>query len=180
MLGRRSVILALLAFGLAGCGAGNERLASVADRTITQRQVDRLVEHGREEAAREGNDFPARGSDGYRELQREALAILVARAQIVEAAQRLGVTVGQAELDRYVRAPHKEFVEVLYEGARRNLGVAEEKEKGDAAKLLGDALRVQLTLEKVRQRVGSAQLQSWVAKARALPVDYANGWEPGA
>jgi hypothetical protein len=180
VLGRRSVILALLAIGLAGCGAADERLASVGDRTITQRQVDRLVAHGREEAAREGNDFPARESDGYRELQHEALAILVARAQIVEAAQRLGVSVAQAELDRYVRVPHKELVEVLYEESRRNLGVAEENEKGDAATLLGDALRVQLTLEKVRQRVGSARLQNWVAKARAIPVDYADGWEPDA
>src|SRR4051794_24524179 len=137
-----------------------------------------MVEHGREEAKREGADFPAPGSDGYRALEREALAILVARARVEEAAARVGVSVSDAEVRQRVAFPHKELVEALYEGARRHLGIAEENEKGTAAAVLADAVRLQLTLQKLQARLGAERLQRLVVRARSLPVAYAAGWEP--
>jgi hypothetical protein len=177
MVGRSSLAAALFVFALAGCG-GSATLAHVGDRSITQAQVQRLVEHGREEAAREGADFPARGDDGYRALERQALAILVARVQVEQAARRLGVAVSDAEVQARVPLPHKELVEVAYEGARRQLGFPEENEKGTAAKLLGDAVRVQLTLQRVERRIGAARVPAWLAAARRIPVEYADGWAP--
>jgi hypothetical protein len=177
MVGRSSLAVALLVLGLAGCG-GSATLARVGDRAVTETQVQRLVDHGREEAAREGADFPTQGSDGYRALQRQALAILVARAQIEVAARQLGVAVSDAEVQQRAPLPHKELLEVAYEGARRQLGFPEENEKGTAAKLLGDAVRVQLTLQRVERRIGAARGPAWLAAARRLPVEYADGWAP--
>src|SRR3954471_9691337 len=97
MNGRRSAsvgVLTLLTLALAGCGGGGQ-LAKVGDRSITRDQVDRMVEHASEEAKRANADFPAKGTDGYRELQQEAVAILVSRAQIVLAAKRMGIAVTQ-------------------------------------------------------------------------------------
>jgi hypothetical protein len=167
----------LLAALVAGCGS-NATLAKVGDRSITRTQVDALVAHGSEEAQRENRAFPARGSAEYRALQREALAILVSRAQIAQAAKRIGVTVSQQELDRLVTVRRPELVEALYEATRRQLGIAERNEKGESAQLLQDAVRVQLTLQRVEHRVGAPHLGAWVAAARRLPVRYAAGWAP--
>jgi predicted small lipoprotein YifL len=177
MVGRRSLVLALLALALAGCG-GSGRLATIGDRTVTRDQVQQLVDHGRDEATREGNTFPAKGSGGYRQLEQQALAILVSRAQIARAAARLGVTVSDAEVAQHAAVPQKDLIETLYENTRRKLGIPETNPKGEGAKLLADAVRVQLTLQKVERRVGAKRLQGWVASARKLPVDYAEGWAP--
>jgi hypothetical protein len=180
MDGRRSAPLAaaaLLALGLAGCGGGGE-VAKVGGQSVTRDQVERMVEHGQEEAKREGADYPARGSEGWRALEQEALAIIVARAQIVLAAKQLGITVSRQELDSRVTVRHPELVEALYEGTRRRLGIPERNEKGESAQLLQDAIRVQLTLQKVERRIGAGRLQAWVEQARRRPVRYADGWAP--
>jgi SurA N-terminal domain len=169
--------LSIAMLPLAGCGGG-ERLATVGDRQITRAQVDRLVEHGREEATREGASYPEKGSDAYRALEREGLSILVARAQLEQAARELGVTVSKDELDAQVAVPQKPGVEVVFEEARRGLGIAEEHEKGESAKLLQDAIRVQLILQRVQERLGVDELKPWLARTRQLPVDYADGWSP--
>jgi hypothetical protein len=162
---------------LAGCG-DDSPLATVAGQPINRGQVDALVEHGREEARAERRDYPERGSAEYRDLEQQALAILVSRAQIVEAAKRLGVTVTASEVRERVALPRKDPIEAVYEAARRQLGVPEPNEKGVAAKLLADAVRIQLTLQKVEAQIGERRLPAWAAKARRLPVEYAAGWEP--
>jgi parvulin-like peptidyl-prolyl isomerase len=180
MNGRRAAAVAasvLLAAGLAGCG-GSQGLAKVGGNAITHDQVQRLVESGQEEAVNEGRDFPKRGTAAYRQLEREALGILVARTQIAVAAQRLGIRVSDAEVRRHVSFPRKNMIETLYEGTRRQLGIAEKNEKGATAQLLADAVRVQLTLQKVELRLGAERLGSWVTAARRLPVAYAGGWAP--
>jgi hypothetical protein len=180
MNGRRAAVaVALVAAALGGCG-GTADVATVGETAITHAQIVRLVEHGREDAGNEGASFPDKGSDGYRALERQALAILVTRAQITQAAGRLGIHVSDAEVTKQVAFPRKELVETLYEGARRQLGFPEENEKGTSAQLLADAVRVQLTLQRVQARVGAEGLGAWVERARELPVDYADGWQPDA
>jgi sugar diacid utilization regulator len=72
----------------------------------------------------------------------------------------------------------KEGIELVYENARRSLGIAEQ-EQGEGRALLADAVRLQLTLRKVQRRVGAARLQQWVAHARtSVPVEYADGRRP--
>lgn len=180
MSGRRLAFLAVLAFALAGCGgSGGDRLATVGGHEeITRGQVDTLVQHANEEVAREGQTAPAEGTEEYRALQRQALAVLVGRARIVVAAKRLGVTVDDAEIDRWASRPHVDLPELVFEKARRGLGIPEASEKGTNARLLRDAVRVQLTIEKVRRRLGDAGFERWYAKTRQLAVEYADGWSP--
>jgi hypothetical protein len=177
---RHALPLVLLALvpALGGCG-GSTRLATVGDRQITRADVGRLLEHGQEEARREGAGFPAAGSAGHRALEREGLAILVARAQVEQAARRIGIRIADAEIARQVELPRrKEGIELVYENARRSLGIAEQ-EQGEGRALLADAVRLQLTLRKVQRRVGAARLQQWVADARtSVPVEYADGRRP--
>ena len=172
--------VAVLAVGAAGCG-GSSAVAHVGGRAIQREDVDRLLEHAREEARNERRDFPAPGSDGYRVLEREALAILVSRAQLEEAARRLGVTVSQQEVARALgqRPPrHKETIELAYEAAREAIGLPEE-DAGEETAALKDAVRAQLTLRKVVVEVGAARVQTWLARARrGVAVSYADGWAP--
>lgn len=178
----RIVLGAVVALAaLAGCGGGSQRLAHVGDRSITRGEVDRMLEHAREEARNEHRAFPDEGSAGYRALEREALAILVSRAQLEVAARRLGVSVSQQEVSRQLgrRPPrHKESIELAYEGAREALGFPEE-DAGEEAAVLEDAVRAQLTLRKVVRRLGAERVQPWLAKARrTVAVGYSEGWAP--
>jgi hypothetical protein len=171
MSGRRVWLLAALVLPLAGCGGGST-VARVGDRTVTQQQVQRLLDHAREEAAAEGDSFPQPRSGEYRALRQQAVAILVARAQILVAAERVGVRVSDDDVAKQVQLPHKELPEVLWEQARASLGVPEIHEKGEAAKLLADQVRVQLTLQRLERKLGATRLQAWLARARQIPVSY--------
>jgi hypothetical protein len=177
-----SVVLGgvLLAIGLAGCG-GSGAVARVGDRSISRADVDRLLHSAREEAQNEGRGFPAENTDAYRALQREALAILVSRAQLEVAAKRLGVSVSAHEIDRALgrRAPrHKESIEMLYEQTRSSLGFPE-PDAGEEGEVLADATQAQLTLQKLVERLGRDEVLPWLTKARrSVAVTYADGWPP--
>lgn len=166
----------------AGCG-GSSAVAHVGDRTIARQDVDGLLEHAGEEARSERRAFPAAGSLGYRALQRDALAILVSRAQLEVAAARLGVTVSPQEVAHALgqRPPrHKEAIEVAYEQAREAIGFAEE-DAGEETAALRDAMRAELTLRKVVRRLGAKAVQPWLERARrSVAVRYAAGWAPQA
>jgi DNA-directed RNA polymerase specialized sigma24 family protein len=172
--------LALLASGLAGCG-GSRALARVGDRSISRSDVELLLEHADEEARTERRSFPAADSDAYRALEREALAILVSRAQLEVAARRIGISVSAQEVSHALgrAAPrHKEAIELVYEHARKSLGIAE-ADAGSEGAALADATRAQLTLRKLVDRLGRDGVQPWLANARrTVPAVYADGWSP--
>lgn len=171
---------ALLACALAGCG-GSGGLARVGDRSISSADVDRLLEHAGEEARNEHRSFPDPGSDAYRAIERQALAILVSRAQVEVAAERIGVTVAAREVSHALGRPaprDKEAIEVVYEHARRSLGIPE-TDAGEEGAALADATRMQLTLRKLVARLGRDGLPPWLAQARrTVAVEYADGWAP--
>ena len=96
----RILCAAAVVCALGGCGGHSQRVASVGDRAITRGDVDRLLEHAREEARNERRAFPEADNAGYRALEREALSILVSRAQLEVAARRLGLTVSEQEVSR--------------------------------------------------------------------------------
>lgn len=167
---------------LTGCG-GSGSVATVGDRSIAREDVDRLLEHAQEEARNEHRDFPRPGSDAYRALEREALAMLVSRAQLEVAASELGIGVSPQEVAQALgqKPPrHREALELAYEHAREALGVPEE-DAGEETAALRDAIRAELTLKKVVRRVGSREVQRWLERAhRSVAVRYAAAWAPQA
>ena len=149
---------------LAGCGGG-EPVARVGDEQISEEKVEQLVEHFEEEFAREGREFPAKGSAGYETVERQVLGLLVFRAQLEQAAAKLGIEVDEEEVEERL----SESEEASEEG---------EGEEGEA--YFENAMRIQLLREKVAAELGGIEeLNDWVAKARKeIPVEYEEGWEP--
>jgi hypothetical protein len=91
-------LLLLLAGALAGCGSSDSAVARVDGTTITRNDLDAAVDHFRQEADAEGRPFPSDGTAAFRTVERQALALLVYRAELVRSAQRLGVPVTEAEV----------------------------------------------------------------------------------
>jgi hypothetical protein len=77
--------------------------ARVAGAAISTQEVDLLVRHARDEAKREGKEFPQEGTQPYDDLRRQALALLVYHEELAQRARALRIDVPAADL-----APPKE------------------------------------------------------------------------
>jgi hypothetical protein len=149
---------------LSGCG-GSETVATVGDEKISEEKVEQLVEHFEEEFAREGREFPAKGSAGYEAAERRVLGLLVFRAQLEQAAEKLDIEVQEEEVEERLGQSEE---------------AAEEGESEGGEAYFENAMRIQLLREKVAAELGGIDaLNDWVAKARReIPVEYEEGWEP--
>ncbi len=98
------VAVAVVALARRHDSDGGETVASVAGRTITRHQLDLAVEHFHEEADREGRPFPDEGTAQFRQVERQSLGLLVARAELEVAARRLGIHVTDAQVERRLAA----------------------------------------------------------------------------
>ena len=85
-------------------GGGEKTVQTVAGHKITEKDLELTVEHFHEEADREGKPFPAKGTHGYRQVEKLALGLLVDRASIEAAAARIGVHVSNAQVDARLTA----------------------------------------------------------------------------
>jgi hypothetical protein len=94
-----------------GKGDSGKTVQTVAGHKITQEDLELAVEHFHEEADAEGRPFPAKGSSGYKRVEKIALGLLIDRASIRAAAAKLGVRVTEAQVDASVAAPSGESEE---------------------------------------------------------------------
>ena len=99
-------LAALTVVVVAGCGGnGNPTVATVGGESITQKQLDAVVAHFHSEAQREGKSFPDEMSAGFRPLRNRLLGLLVYRAELRQAADRLGLKVTDSEISRRLATP---------------------------------------------------------------------------
>jgi hypothetical protein len=131
----------LLVFALAGCKE-EQTAARVGGTTISAEQVDRILEHAREEAKREGKAFPADGTANFRALQRQALDLLVYHEELAQKAATIGVSLSDRELERAVAA------------TRAHSSETESGKEGEA--FLKASLRGELLYRRVYERVGKS------------------------
>jgi hypothetical protein len=100
------IAVVLTAALLAGCGgSGNKTVATVSGEPITQKQLDAVVAHFRSEAQREGKDFPNDKSAAFKAQRNQLLALLVYRAELRQAADRLGVKISENEVSKRLVTP---------------------------------------------------------------------------
>jgi hypothetical protein len=109
------VLVAVVVIGIVALArsadSGGKTIQTVAGEKITQRDLELTVEHFHEAADREGNPFPAKGTDGYKQVERISLGLLIDRAAIRAAAEKLGVRVTEAQVEASVAAPSGESEE---------------------------------------------------------------------
>jgi hypothetical protein len=63
-----------------------------------------VVAHFRDEARREGKQFPEEGSPAFRQTRNRLLGLLVYRTELEQAARRLGVSVSDDDVPRRLPA----------------------------------------------------------------------------
>jgi hypothetical protein len=108
---RRGVALAVLLGGavlavvlLHTGGDDNPTVAHVEGQPIKRKQLDAVVDHFRLEAKAEGKPFPDESTLSFKRARNRLLGLLVYRAELRQAAARLGVQVRPVEVVRRLRA----------------------------------------------------------------------------
>jgi SurA-like protein len=85
-------------------GNGDPPVARVGGESITKSQLEAVVHHFRLQAEQEGNAFPPESTAAGRHARNSLLAVLVYRAELRQAAHRLGIQVPRVEVLRRLRS----------------------------------------------------------------------------
>jgi hypothetical protein len=106
----RNRLIAIGAVAAAGLVAGllaffltrdsNPSVAHVNSQAIKRDQLDTAVEHFRVQYKEEGQPFPDEKSPNFRALQNRLVGLLVYRAEIDQAARRLGIAISDIQVLR--------------------------------------------------------------------------------
>jgi SurA-like N-terminal domain len=165
---RRIAVLGALVVMLAGCGGSNS-VAHVGGTTITRDDLDVAVDHFRQEASAEGRPFPKDGTAAFRTVERQALGLLVYRAELLQSTGKLGVPVTEAEV------------------TARMAGSGGESEGSEA--FARDTVRAQIAYEHLYSKVTArsrparrgAAMQRWLDRMkREYDVSYEAGFGPAS
>jgi SurA-like N-terminal domain len=164
---RRAAIAGLAAAALAaGCG-GSDSVAHVGSATIGKTDLADAVDHFQQEAEAEDRPFPDKGTSGYRTVERQALALLIYRSELLQSAKKLGVGVSESEVES------------------RLAGTSAEAEEG--GRFARDTVRAQLAYEHIYTKVTGGvpaakrgdTISRWLAKMKSeYDVSYEAGFAP--
>ncbi len=159
---RLIALLAALALGLAAsaCGGGDdesqtpdvpaEAIAVVGDREIPKSEYDRLLKQAEATYKARQQEFPEAGTPEFAQLRNAIVTSLVEQAQFEIAAEELGVTVTDQDLEKRL----DELKEQFFEGDEQAYKDELEKQGLTEEQVLKD-LRARMVSEKVFEDVTS-------------------------
>jgi parvulin-like peptidyl-prolyl isomerase len=108
--------LVALMVALAGCGGGggaskldSSDVAVVASEHVTQSMYAAALAEAKASLAAQGQAMPAPGSTGYAQVKSNVVDVLVQRAELALEAQKLGVTVSDAAIQKKLDAIKKKY-----------------------------------------------------------------------
>jgi hypothetical protein len=139
-------------------GDSNPAVAHVGGEAITRDRLELAVDHFRNEAQKEGTEFPHEGSARFRASRNRVLGVLVYRTELAQAARRLGINVTNVEVLRRLNG---------------NSG-GEEEQSTDRFEF--DTVKAQLLYEriyaKVTRKISGATIPERVARKNAAMKRY--------
>jgi hypothetical protein len=157
-------------------GRSNPAVAHVGGQAIKRDQLATAVDHFRKEYEAEGKAFPNEKSSNFRVLRNRLVGLLVYRAELDQAARRLGIAVSN--------------IQVL-----RALNTNSEGEEHDTDQFTYDTVKSQIQYERLYAKVTAgisapttaklsarrnAAMNTFVAKLkRETKVRYEPGYAPG-
>jgi parvulin-like peptidyl-prolyl isomerase len=115
-----AVLGATLALVASACGGGSDSIptgaVAVVDGTeIARTELDKLIERAKSAAEASKQEFPKVGTPEYQSVQTQYVAFLVQRVQFQQAADELGISVSDKEVDKAL----DEFVKSRFNGDRK-------------------------------------------------------------
>jgi hypothetical protein len=159
---------------------GDDPWAAKVDGTpISQRQVDRLAAYGADEARIEGRGVLKPGTPEYRELERQAIGLLVYHEELRQAAAALGIRVSAAEIDARLGPTSsggdgEDVSGLLVGGAPARRAFVEESIRGELLyRKIYDRVTMNVAVDDTKR---NAVMARWVARMKrdyAAKVEYA-------
>lgn len=148
-----TVLLAALIAVLAGCGGGGgsvpgDAVAQVNGKPITQAQFAALLAQAKKSYQSQSKKWPAAGTAEYDTLKTQAVAYLVQRTEFQQEADKLGVTVSDADVDKRLKQIKKQYFGNSESRYQKQL-----KQQGLTDTQVRDDLRAQLIQEKIFNKV---------------------------
>ena len=159
---RLIAVLAALALGVAAAGCGGDdddeasgevpadAIALVGDRAIPKSEYDRLLSQAEATYEAREQEFPAAGTPEFAQLRNALVRSLVEQAQFEIAAEELGITVTDEELDTRL----EELKEQFFEGDEAKYQEELEKQGLTEEQVLKD-LRTRMLSEKIFEEITS-------------------------
>jgi foldase protein PrsA len=134
------LLLATVAIGASACGSGSDSVATgsvaeVSGTEITKAELDKLVEQAKRGYESQNQTFPKVGTPEYQSLQQQYVAYLVELAEFRQAADKLGVTVTDKDIDKIENQTIKEKFDgkrAEYEKALKKAGFTPEDYRANA------------------------------------------------
>jgi parvulin-like peptidyl-prolyl isomerase len=145
-----ALLLATVALAASACGGGSgdvpaSAIAVVGGTEITKAQLDELVAQAKTGYQARGQEFPKAGTPEYQTLQTQYVAYLVELEEFRQAADELGVTVADKDVD----AAEEELIKSRFGGKRADYEKALKKQGFTAEQYRASALGVSVLSQKI-------------------------------
>jgi foldase protein PrsA len=143
-------LLATVALVAAACGGGSDTvptgaIAVVGGTDISKENLDELIAQAKKGYESQNQDFPKAGTPEYQSIQTQYVAYLVELEQLRQAAEELGVSVSEKDVD----AAEKELIKTRFNGKRSEYEKALEQQGFTAAQYRENALEVSALSTKI-------------------------------
>jgi parvulin-like peptidyl-prolyl isomerase len=149
-----TILLAALVAVLAGCGGGgsssvpSDSVAQVNGQSISQEQFNQLLAQAKKSYQTQKRKWPAAGTTEYDTLKNQAVAYLVQREEFQQEADKLGVKISDADVEKRLKQIKKQYFggsESKYKSQLKSQGLTDAQVKED--------IRAQLVQEKIFKKV---------------------------
>jgi parvulin-like peptidyl-prolyl isomerase len=148
------ILLASLALVAAACGSGSDSVPAgaiaVVDGTeISKQDLDELIAQAKRGYESQKQEFPKAGTPEYQNIQRQYVAYLVELEELRQAAEELGVSVSEKDVD----AAEQELIESRFDGKRAEYEKALKEQGFTPAEYRAKALEVSALSKKIFDEV---------------------------
>jgi len=166
--------LALLAAGCGGTSSaslGSGDVAVVGSKEVTKDKFQELMARAKKSYDNQKRAFPKPGSTEYEQLKGQAVTFLVQQAEVAEQADKMGVSVSDAKVDKEIARYKKQFYggsEARYEKAVKQQGLTDEQ----AREAIKEQLVSQALFKKVTGsvKVGDADIKAYYSSHKSQYV----------
>ena len=166
--------LALLAAGCGGTSTaslGSGDVAVVGSKEVTKDKFQELMARAKKSYDNQKRAFPKPGSTEYEQLKGQAVTFLVQQAEVAEQADKMGVSVSDAKVDKEIARYKKQFYggsEARYEKAVKQQGLTDEQ----AREAIKEQLVSQALFKKVTGsvKVGDADIKAYYSSHKSQYV----------
>ena len=148
-------LIAALVAVLAGCGGGgsggsvsSDAVAEVNGQSISQEQFDALLAQAKKSYVSQKRKWPAAGTTEYDTLKNQAVAYLVQREEFKQEADKLGVSVSDADVQKRLAQIKKQYF-----GNNATRYKSQLKKQGLTDTQVKDDIKAQLVQEKIFKKV---------------------------